>query len=215
MVEQGTTEWFALRMGIPTASNFHKIVTPTGKLSAQSRGYAIYLVTERLLNRSLDSLQHLEWVERGKELEPEAVRMYEFENEVSTQKVGFVTTDDGRIGASPDRLIVGQPAGLEVKCPAPHTHVEYMVDGFGKDYIPQVQGQMLVGDFEYVDRYSFHPEMPPVRQRTYRNEPFIKLLRDSLDAFCQQKDEMLEQVKARGYFAERAQVLLPQDVEHA
>lgn len=214
-VEQGTVEWLALRLGIPTSSEFHRILTPTGKLSAQSRRYAFYLVTERLLNRSLDSLQNLEWVERGKELEPEAARMYEFQNEVQTTPVGFITTDDGRIGCSPDRLINGQNAGLEIKCPAPHTHVEYMIDGFGNDYRVQVQGQMLVAEFEWVDRWSFHPEMPPVLVRTHRDEAFIGLLRSSLEAFNDMKDEMLEDVKTRGFFMERAALLRPQDAEYA
>lgn len=214
-MEQGTVDWFAVRLGIPTSSCFEKIVTPTGKLSAQARKYAFYLVTEKLLNRSLDSLQNLEWVERGKELEPEAARMYEFQQEVKTKAVGFITTDNGQIGCSPDRLIVGQNAGVEIKCPAPHTHVEYLVDGFGKDYRVQVQGQMLVAEFDFVDRWSFHPEMPPVLVRTYRDEEFIGFLRDSLEAFNEMKEAMLAEVQSRGYFAERAALLRPQDVEFA
>ena len=214
-VEQGTPEWLALRLGIPTASEFHKILTPKkGQLSSQTRGYAFRLVTERLLNRSLDSIEGLQWVERGKELEPEAVRMYEFENEVQTEPVGFITTDDGLIGASPDRLIIGQPAGLEIKCPAPQTHIEYMVDGFGADYRVQVQGQMLVGGFEWVDRYSFHPEMPPVKQRTERDEPFISLLEEALAEFNAMVAKMLEEVKERGFFRERARILTPAEAEY-
>ena len=205
-VEQGTTEWLALRLGIPTASEFDKIVTPTGQLSKQSRKYAFYLIAEKLLNRPLDGLDHLEWVQRGKEMEPQAVSMYEFENEAQTQAVGFMTSDDGRMGASPDRLIVGKNAGLEIKCPAPQTHIAYMLDGFGKDYYPQVQGQILVGEFDYVERYSYHPEMPPVKVRTDRDEPFIKTLSQALDGFCDMKDELLEQARQKGMFAERKKV---------
>lgn len=202
-VEQGSTEWLQLRLGIPTSSAFEKIVTPTGKLSTQARKYACYLVTEKLLNRSLDSISNLEWVARGKELEPDAVRQYEFDNDVKTELVGFVTTDDGRIGASPDRLIKGANAGLEVKCPAPHTHVEYMLDGFGKDYNVQVQGQLYVCEFDYVDRFSFNPDMPPVQIRSVRDEPFIRTLTDALAQFNDMKDEMLEKVRRLGLFAER------------
>ena len=32
--QQGSVEWFEARLGIPTASEFSRIVTPTGKLSA-------------------------------------------------------------------------------------------------------------------------------------------------------------------------------------
>ena len=210
-VEQGTPEWYALRLGVPTASEFHKIVTPTGRLSAQARKYAIYLVTEKLLNRSLTSVSNLEWMERGREMEPQAVRMYEFEQEAETLPVGFITTDCGRLGASPDRLIKGVNGAAEFKCPAPHTHVEYMVDGFGWDYVPQVQGQMLVGELDFVDRYSFHPELPPPRVRTYRDDGYIFGLVRALVPFLEMLDEMLEQVRARGMFAERARIMTPSD----
>jgi len=213
-VSQGSIEWLRLRLGIPTASEFHKIVTPGGKLSSQARKYAFYLIAEKLLNRPLDSIDHLDWIARGKELEPQAVKMYEFENECETNPVGFITTDDGRMGCSPDRLIAGANAGLEIKCPAPHTHIAYMIDGFGDDYKPQVQGQILIGQFEFVDRYSFHPEMPSVKIRTYRDALYIRTLSDALESFCDMKDEMLEIVKARGMFAERAAMMTAHEAEY-
>ena len=208
-VIQGSVEWLTLRLGIPTASEFKRIVTDGGKLSKQSRDYAIYLVTEKILNRSLDSLDNLEWVERGKQLEPDAVRMYEFSERRKTRAVGFVTSDDGRLGASPDRLLVGCNAGVEIKCPAPHTHVANLIDGFGNDYRAQVQGQMLVCGFDFVDRYSFHPEMPPFLQRTVRDEPYLKLLADALDQFCDMKDAMLERARRAGWFFEAARPQTP------
>lgn len=203
-VDQGSPEWISLRLGIPTASMFHRIITPAKlQYSSQARGYMFWLIAERLLNRQLDSLQNLEWIARGKELEPEAVRAYEFQHDVQTEPCGFLTTDDGRIGATPDRLLIGQAAAVELKCPAPQTHIEYMIDGFGSDYIVQVQGQMLVGELEFVDRWSYHPELPPHPQRTYRDERVIGALRDGLSRFLDEYDLCLESVKARGFFEHR------------
>lgn len=203
-VDQGSPEWIAARLGIPTASQFHRIITPAKlEYSKQARGYMFWLIAERLLNRQLDSLQNLEWIARGKELEPQAVQAYEFHHDVSTEPCGFLTTDDGRIGATPDRLIVGQSGAVELKCPAPQTHIEYMVDGFGSDYIVQVQGQMLVGELEFVDRWSYHPELPPHPQRTYRDEKVIDALRGALSRFLDDYDRALEIVKSRGFFDER------------
>lgn len=205
-MEQGSTEWLGVRLGIPTASMFHKIMTPkTMKFSTQARGYAFQLIAEKLLNESGTSLDSLEWIARGKELEPQAVKMFEFEQEIKTEPVGFIVTDDGRMGATPDRLIAGHAAALEIKCPKPSTHIEYLIDGFGADYMPQVQGQAFIGEFEWVARYSFHPAMPPMLVKTYRDEPYIAALRDAVDQFCDMKDELLEKVKALGFFAERAQ----------
>lgn len=204
--EQGSEAWFALRVGKPTASEFKKIITPGGKFSTQSRDYAIRLVTERLLNRSLETLTATEWMARGTELEPEAARAYEFREDTETIPVGFVSTDDGLIGCSPDRLI-GDAGLLEIKCPAPATHVGYLVDGPGNDYRPQVQGQLFVSERDFVDFWSYSPEMPGVLIRTVRDEPYIRLLAAALDQFLDVRDEILERARAAGYFAERARIL--------
>ena len=203
---QGSPEWFRVRIGIPTASQAHRIVTPTGKLSKSSRTYAFRLVAETLLGHSLEAQEETEWMERGRMLESEAVGLYEFHTDVETRKVGFVTTDSGRIGASPDRLLIGQNGAVEIKCPAPQTHIGYMIDGFGLDYIPQVQCQMLVGEFDFVDRVAYHPELPPVIQRTYRDAEYIATLGAALTEFADMLERMLERVRASGYFAERAAV---------
>lgn len=192
VVEQGSAAWHALRLGIPTASAFDRIITPAKmEFSAAARGYAIELVAEKLLGQPVIDLSNVKAVERGKELEPEAAAMYEFETDAKVSPVGFVTTDDGRVGASPDLLVDGLPGAVELKCPSPHTHLGYLLDGFGNKYKVQVQGQMLVGDLEWVDRYSYHPLLPPARERTHRDEPFIAKLRAALDQFLDLRDELL------------------------
>lgn len=213
-VEQGSGDWMMLRLGIPTASEFHKIITPAKlELSTQWKGYAYRLIAEKLLNRPMQSLEGLEWIERGKELEPQAVKVYEMTEEVETKAVGFITTNDGLIGASPDRLIVGQNAGVEIKCPAPQTHIQYMLEDFGNDYRIQVQGQMYVGEFDFIDRYSWHPEMPPHKFRTGRDDGVIKILDARLREFNDKMFELLERVRANGFFAEHQTMPMPQDTE--
>ncbi len=206
-VAQGSPEWLKLRLGIPTASEFHRIVTPGGKLAKNetSRKYAFYLATERLLMRSLDSIDNLEWVARGKELEPQAAAAYEFLEDVKTAPVGFITTDDMRMGASPDRIVLEHNAGVEFKCPAPQTQMEYLIDGFGPHYYVQAQGQIYVAGFDYVDRYAWHPEMPPVLQKTPADKPFQELLHDALNRFCDTLDEIVEKAKTLGVFMPAAQ----------
>ena len=201
MVEQGSGDWHRLRLGIPTASEADSLVTPkTGALSASWRGYAYKLLAERLLNASGTSLDDIPYIARGKDLEPEAVRQYEFAEEVETLPVGFITDDAGRFGASPDRLIAGRKAGVEIKCPAAHTHIGYLLSGQADKYRPQVQMQLYVCDFEYVDFYSFHPRCPPALIRTNRDEPYIKLLASALDEFCDKVDEMERRARTIGVF---------------
>lgn len=204
-VEQGSADWLSVRLGIPTASQMHKIMTPkTQKFSAQARGYAFRLVAEKLLNESSESLDYIEHVQRGKDLEPQAVQMFELIEEVKTAPVGFLTTDDMMIGATPDRRIVGQAAFLEVKCPAPWTHLAYLVDGFEDEYMPQVQGQIFVGEADWAVRWSFHPRMPPRLDKTPRDDAYIANLKAALDQFNNMRLTIIEQVKSMGFFEEHA-----------
>jgi len=203
-VEQGSGDWVMARLGIPTAGNAHKILTPaTRKYSKQARGYAFRLVAEKLLNESLGTIDHLEWVARGKEMEPYAVRMFEATEGYETAPVGFLLTDDRRVGGTPDRRIKGEAAFLEVKCPAPWVQLEYLIDGFGADYMAQVQCQIHVGEAEWVGRYAFHPKMPPTLQKTYRDELYIHELKNALDQFCTELAEIEEKARSTGFFEER------------
>lgn len=215
-VVQGSAEWFKCRMGIPTASCFDQIITPkTGKLSASAPKYAYRLIAEQLLNAPTETIEGVAWMDRGKELEPQAVRQYEFVYEVQTTPVGFITTDDGLIGASPDRLVIGAAVGLEIKCPAPHTHIGYLLAGHDDKYRPQVQGQILVCEFDHADFYSFHPRMPPCRLRTDRDEPYIALMKDALTQFNADLFDMLARARSLGVFQAFEAAATPEELEHA
>lgn len=202
---QGEEAWLNARLGIPTASEAHRIVTPTGKLSAQSRAYAYRLIAEELLQQQTDSLDELDWVAHGKLYEGDAVKVYEFLHDVETTKVGFVTTDNGTIGASPDRLVTPS-VGLECKCPAPQTHIGYLLDGLGDKYKPQVQTQIYVCEFEKVDFFSHNVSFRPVEISTYRDDAYIKILSQALKDFVDMKAEMMERIRKEGFFVEREKI---------
>jgi hypothetical protein len=67
-------------------------------------------------------------MERGLIVEGEAVDWYEFDQDVTVQRVGFITDNDHTVGCSPDRL-VGDDGLLEIEAPLPHTQVEYWISG--------------------------------------------------------------------------------------
>lgn len=199
--EQGTAQWYACRMGKPTASQFHRIMTPvTMKASSQAPAYMYRLIAERLLLESMDEQLRVEWVERGKELEPHAVTHFEFTNEIELEPVGFVTTDDDKLGCSPDRLVKNKAEAVEIKCPAPWVQIGYLLDGPGTDYAPQVQGQLLVGEFERVHFYAYHDRMPAMHLVTYPDPVYQKALRRHLSDFLEQMDEALARAKALGAY---------------
>jgi hypothetical protein len=202
-VDQGTEEWHRLRIGMPTASNFDKIITPkTGKPSTQARGYMYRLIAERLLNEQMeDTTGRMEWVERGKIEQPHAAAQLEFTYDLKLEPVGFVTTDDGRLGCSPDMLVVDRPEAVEIKCPAPWTQIGYLLDGLGDDYRPQVQGQILIGEFERVHFYSWHPRMPPFYRPTNRDDRYIRILEPLLHAFLDELEHETERARGMGSYA--------------
>jgi hypothetical protein len=214
---QGTAEWHALRLGIPTASNFSKIITPAKcELSEQRHAYMYQLVAETLTGVPSDSFVGTEHMERGKEREPDAARAYEAMFDVSTGVEGFVTTDDGMAGASIDRLVFGAGGALvgavEIKCPAAQTMIAYFANGFGRDkpaapgksdesaakHKCQIQGQLYIRELDWIDGFAYHPNFPYAHARYHRDDDFITKLRNALRQFNDERLALLERLRQTG-----------------
>ena len=211
-IVQGTDAWLNLRLGIPTASEFHRIVTPKkAELSKGAIDYALRLCAEKLLNAPTgQAIEGLQWMERGKELEPMAVRQYEFQYDTVTVPVGFITTDDGSIGCSPDRLVLSeQKVALEVKCPSPHVHLGYLLNGTTDDYKPQVQGQIYVAELDRAELFSYHPQMPPALIQNTREAEYIAKLADALSKFNDNLRSMFERAQALGVYQPMPRAVTP------
>lgn len=172
--EQKSQGWFSARNGIPTASRFKDIITSRGKKSASFDRLAYSLAAEKVMGHGVETFES-DWMRRGTELEPEARAWYEFITGRPVGLVGLCLTDDGIAGASPDGLM--DDRGLEIKCPAPHTHMEYLSRGrCPPDYVPQVQGSMWICERDLWDFVSFHPELPPLLVTVERDQEFIESL---------------------------------------
>jgi hypothetical protein len=203
---QGSPEWAIARLGIPTASQFHRIITAVkGDLSTSAGKYAHELVAETLLGRPLEGpTLNTFAIERGKRLEPVAAQHYEFATDTETRLVGFVTTDDGRLGCSPDRLIVGQRGGLEIKAKLEAAHLAILFDGPEEHHKQQIQGCLAICEAEWWDLLAYHPELPPAQNRIQRDEPYIAKLGAALREFLDMRDHLLIRARASGFYAEMA-----------
>jgi len=166
-----------------TASDASYIVTPNGKASTQSRKLLYLKVAQRLLNRPLRWRATTEAMEHGTRYEDDARFDFERRNGIEVDQVGLITTDDGRLGCSPDGLIDNGHTGLEIKAPQPWTQIGYLLDGCD-DYYGQMQAQMLIAELDAVTFYSYHPELSPVQKRYPRDEPYIRFLNGLLQRFC-------------------------------
>lgn len=201
-VVQGSAAWIRLRTGIPTASSFDRIVTPGGKLSASREAYMRELLAEVLMGEAIQQ-PTIAAMQRGRELESSAAKFYEITTDREITRVGFVTTDDGRYGASPDGF-VGEDGCVEFKCPLPHVHIGYLVNrSVDKAYYPQIQGQLLVTGRQWVDIVSYHPKMPMCLIRVERDEQFIEILKGAIETFCDEFAEQVQSLRDKGYLVEQ------------
>lgn len=187
-VAQGTQDWLRVRMGIPTASQFDRILTAkTRKPSASAGKYMCELLAERVLGQPVD-MATTEFMLRGGFLEADAVRSYDFERDVECATVGFVTDDSGRWGCSPDRL-VGEDGMLEVKCLAAANHIGALLGLMDEEYVSQCQGQLWVCGRAWVDNLFYNPGMPSHIVRIHRDEQHIDALSEAVRGFSDRLDE--------------------------
>lgn len=192
---QCSPEWFTLRAGRPSASCFDQILTPkTMKPSSQAEKYLYTLAGERLTGCKAETFKS-QWMERGTELEDEARALFQLVQGVEVKQVGMIYPDEKRLySCSPDGVLDG--TGLELKCPAMHTHIGYLLSGsLPTDYICQVQGAMLITGFMYYWFMSYYPGLPPLIVRVERDDAFCARLKIELLSFCERLDEVEKRLR--------------------
>lgn len=195
-VAQGTPEWHALRLGIPTASNFDKLITTKGEPSKSRTKYLYQIVGERLSGTKEEGYTNAH-MERGIQLESEARSFYEVVTGNEVQTCGFVTNDEVAFGCSPDGL-VGSEGLIEIKCPSMAVHVGYLADNKAPtDYFQQLQGQLFVTERKWVDFISYYPSIPPLIIRVEKDVEFCNKLKVELERFAKDADRLTEQLKRR------------------
>lgn len=200
-VAQGSDEWFALRAGIPTASEFAKLVTSTGTPSKSLGGYARTLAGEAYAGKPLDPWEGNRHTERGKELEEPALDLYGFANGVSVEKVGFVMDDAKTMGCSPDGLI-GDDGMAEIKCLKMENHIKTIMDYQDRrktppDYIQQTQGQMMICERQWCDLVFYHPDLPMLVIRQHPDLHIQDAIRAGIADVTAQRDICLAALNAQ------------------
>ncbi|MFN3169261.1 MAG: lambda exonuclease family protein [Hyphomicrobiales bacterium] len=162
MVEQGSPEWFALRLGRVTASRIADVMA--GGKGITRRKYQVQLIQERLTGTVVEGFTSRS-IEQGKEREPQARSFYDLMTDEPTSQIDFVPHAlIPMSGASPD-LLVGELGLAEFKCPESHTHFDSLMGAkIPRKYTDQVQWQMACTGREWCDWVSFDPTMPPEMQ---------------------------------------------------
>ena len=204
-------------MGRPTSSDFDCLITPGGEPTKGEKveNYANRLVAEILLQTPIRTMAPSYAMERGKSLEPEARDAYCFITGKTLSYGGFITDDLKRYGCSPDALIVGENAGIEIKCPlSEEKHMGYLFDNerLLKEHAPQVQGQIFVAGFDYVDMISYFPGLPRV---IVRADPVAKIqasLETALTGIRENMNEKIEWLIEQGHMDVTMPKSIPREV---
>jgi len=188
-VKQGSEEWLQARLGIVTASELDALISPLWQ-HRKGDGVNTYLATkiaERWRGCPLNTF-HGGSMEQGTLREDEARAWFALDQNVDVRQVGFITTDDGKMGCSPDGLM--DDGGLEIKCPEPHTHVGYLLAGdLPAKYRAQVYGSMLVTGLPRWRFLSYCRGFPPLLLTVEANAEIQAAIRDAVTAFQTRLDE--------------------------
>ena len=195
-IEQGTPEWYAARLGIPTASNFDRIITTTEARSQQRKKYMYELAGERITGEPKGGYTNAA-MERGHEREEESRRAYEFITGATVQTVGFCYLDERKsVGCSPDGL-VGDDGGFETKDTLPHIQLDRLENGWSKaDHFQQVQGCLWITGRSWWDLVSYSRGLTPIIVRFERDEGFISALSDAVAEFCADLENIIKKYSA-------------------
>lgn len=190
--DQSSAAWMLARLGVPTASQFHRIITPARlDYSSAADGYINELVAERILGEPLEEVSTAA-MERGSDLEDDARDWYSMIYDVEVREVGLCLRDDMDVGASPDGL-VGDDGGVEIKCPGLANHIGNLRAGEVLTAKPtQVHGALWVTGREWWDVISYHPGAPEqVVQRVLRDEKWMTAFDEHMATFMAQYAEAL------------------------
>lgn len=203
-LEQGSEEWFAVRAGLPTASEF-KTVRANGKGGSESVTRAKYmrqLAGEILTGEPAPAGYSNDHMLRGQEQEDDARRLFSLITDYEPIRVGFVR--EGRAGCSPDSLI-GEDAGLEIKCAIPAVQIERLQLGrLPPEHVAQVQGSLWVTGRQRWHFVSYCPRLPPLIVRVERDEAYIEQLARDVEAFNQELDNIVQSIRTYSDFKAQA-----------
>lgn len=194
--KQGSPEWQWLRAGVVTASEADNLVTPLWKVK-EGEGVKTYLATKLA-----------EWwcgpllgfygfaAEQGQILQQEAIDSFEFETGQKISEVGFISSDDGLCGCSPDGLI-RDGFGIEIKCLQPTHHVQCLLrGGLPKEFAAQVQFSMFVTGFARWKFFGYHRRLPTISLDVWRDpdaqEAIKEAVEEFLDRFKEGQDRLIE-----------------------
>lgn len=196
-VEQGSPDWFRLRLGIATASEFATVMA-RGKGGGESltrKKYLHTLAAEIITGEPGESYTNA-FMERGNAQEDEGRRAYAAIHDAEPDRIGFIR--NGPKGCSPDSLI-GIDGLLEIKTRLGHLQIELLLRGEPPpEHKAQCQGGLWVAEREWIDLACYSPGLPLFVHRHYRDDEYIANLAGAVSQFNEELAAIVEKVRRYG-----------------
>lgn len=196
--EQGSNEWFVERLGRITGIRFKALMSGE---STQGFKDLITDLAGEILSGEIEEGYTDYNMERGIELEPFARKEYESIFGIKVKEYGFVLPDEDKFyheycGVSPD----GHK--LEIKCPKRKTHMNYIEKGvMPNEYKWQVQGQLFVTGWDYIDFMSYYQNLKPFIIRVYPDLEMHKQIEERLKIAIDLIRTKIEKYKTYDYLS--------------
>lgn len=169
-LEQRSAEWHALRLGLITGSQVHRLCSARG-LGQTGESYINEIIGEILTGKQ-NEIPDTKAMQHGREYEAIARLKFEHATKTKFEEVGFIKNKNFKFcGCSPDGILLSEKLGLEIKCPEKaHNHVSYLnfknqfdlKDG-KKEYYWQILFLMLIAEIEKVWFVSYHPDFTKLK----------------------------------------------------
>lgn len=192
--DQGTPEWQTLKLGVPSVSNFSKVLAKKG---SETRNSYIMELVGQIATREFDDL-NAKALEHGRANESAARAAFEFETGKTVHQVGVIYNLDRRVLCSPDGLI-GDDEGLELKCPiTAKVHADFLCNSKIKsEYEYQVQGSLWVSRRKVWNFGSYHPRFKDkiIGVKQYEPDPAtFERFENEVPVFLKELDEALAKI---------------------
>ena len=202
---QGSEEWFAVRRGKITASRLNDLMKKTkyGESTYKTK-LRMELAIERITGKSASNVVMNQAMHDGIEREPDARMLFEA---VTGKEVALCGSFDHpeivNTSASPDGLLRGENAILEIKCPTAVTHARnLMADGMDKRYLYQVAWQMACTESTHGYFASYHPDFPTDLRLKYvrveRDDDLILNISKAVRQFDIEVEDLINNIKKGG-----------------
>jgi hypothetical protein len=183
-IEQGTAEWVKAKLGKPSASNFSKVITASGKQSATRQDYLDTLAAEIIRGQRYETYKNGE-MQEGNDREEECIAMYSALTGEKVRSVALIYPDEERkILCSPDALCDGSH-GVEAKNVIPKTQIRRLRENrVPPEYVIQIQFSLFVTQLDRWDFFSYCPDLPTLLLHVKPDPNLQTLIKSEVKLFC-------------------------------